>query len=100
MSEKLISVVLPTDPNADPNSYHIKILRGEFAGIVYKFGSVSFPDDMDESDPQIQFSYDIIEGSVENKEGFETFIGDRLIEMLEEMIKERSVIYSGGIDES
>ena len=100
MTEKLISVTVPTNPDADPNAYHIKILCGEFEGVVYKFGSVAFPDDGDDENPTLQFSYDIIEGSVTNKEGFETFIGDRLVEMLEEMIKERSVIYSGGVDES
>ena len=93
----LISVVLPTNPDSDPNSYHIKILKGEYAGVVYKFGSVSFSED--EEDPMLHFSYDIVDGDVSNKDGFEKFIGDRLVEMLEEMVKERSLIYSGGTNE-
>lgn len=91
---KLIAVVEPTDPNSDPHSYHIKVLSGEFAGIVYKFGEVSISEDNGEA--ILHFSYDLVSGELTNKAAFETFIGDRLIEMLEEQLKERSVVYSGG----
>lgn len=93
---KMISVVVPSDPDSDPHSYHIKILRGPYEGIVYKFGDVSINEDADDGDAKLHFSYDLVEGTLSDKEGFEKFIGDQLIEMLEEMLKERSVVYRGG----
>lgn len=94
---KLIAVVEPSVPDSDPHSYHIEILGGKFKGIVYKFGGVSITEEND--DAQMHFSYDVVSGAIptEDKSEFESFIGDRLIEMLEEQLKERSVVYNGGV---
>ena len=91
---KMISVVVPTEPESDPNSFHIKVLRGPYEGVTYKFGDVSFSEDNEE--PMLHFSYDLIEGELSDKIGFEKFIGDELIKMIEEQLKEQSVVYRGG----
>jgi hypothetical protein len=72
----------------------IEIDSGDFAGIQYTIGEVSFPDG---DEPILHFNYDIIKGSVVDKSAFEKFVGDTLVKMIEESLRENTTVFKGGI---
>ena len=74
----------------------IGIKGGKFAGVVYKYGKVSFGKEEDENgNLPLQFQYDIVDNNGIPREQFgdEFFklIGDILVEVMEEQIKDESV---------
>lgn len=82
-------------PSPDSDVIVIRINEGEYAGVSYTIGGVSFPD----NDAGIlKFDYTIVDGAVANKEAFEIFIGDALVEMIIEGLKDKSLIYKGGTE--
>ncbi len=83
-----------TESTIDSSAFDIKILNGEFAGVVYRIGEVSFPD---EDEPLLRFSYDIVWGDVDDIQAFEKFIGDSIVEMLKEQLAKGEAVFKGGI---
>ena len=74
----------------------IGIKGGKFAGVVYKYGRVSFGKEEDENgNLPMQFQYDIVDNNGIQREQFgdEFFklIGDILVEVMEEQIKDEPV---------
>ena len=74
----------------------IGIKDGKFAGVVYKYGKVSFGKEEDENgNLPLQFQYDIVDNNGIQREQFgEEFfklIGDILVEVMEEQIKDEPV---------
>ena len=74
----------------------IGIKGGKFAGVVYKYGRVSFGKEEDENgNLPLQFQYDIVDNNGIQREQFgEEFfklIGDILVEVMEEQIKDEPV---------
>ena len=74
----------------------IGIKTGKFAGVVYKYGKVSFGKEEDENgNLPLQFKYDIVDNNGIQREQFgEEFfklIGDILVEVMEEQIKDEPV---------
>ena len=74
----------------------IGIKEGKFAGVVYKYGRVSFGKEEDENgNLPLQFQYDIVDNNGIPREQFgdEFFklIGDILVEVMEEQIKDEPV---------
>ena len=73
----------------------IGIKGGKFAGVVYKYGKVSFGEDNPDGTKPLQFEYDIVDNNGIQREQFgEEFfklIGDILVEVMEEQIKDESV---------
>ena len=74
----------------------IGIKEGKFAGVVYKYGKVSFAKEEDENgNLPMQFQYDIVDNNGIPREQFgdEFFklIGDILVEVMEEQIKDEPV---------
>ena len=74
----------------------IGIKGGKFAGVVYKYGKVSFAKEEDENgNLPMQFQYDIVDNNGIPREQFgdEFFklIGDILVEVMEEQIKDEPV---------
>ena len=74
----------------------IGIKKGKFAGVVYKYGKVSFAKEEDENgNLPMQFQYDIVDNNGIPREQFgdEFFklIGDILVEVMEEQIKDEPV---------
>lgn len=84
-----------TESADDPTAFDITVTAGQFEGIVYRLGDVSFPD---EDEPILQFSYDIIDGelSESDKPVFEKFVGDSIVQMLEEQLRKGELVYHGG----
>ena len=74
----------------------IGIKGGKFAGVVYKYGKVSFAKEEDKNgNLPLQFQYDIVDNNGIPREQFgdEFFklIGDILVEVMEEQIKDEPV---------
>ena len=81
-------------PKTDSSSVHIKILRGEFTGVVYTLNRVHFPD---ANQPLLNFEYVIIEGKVDDVDRFKTFIGDELVKMIIEQLENKELVFAGGV---
>lgn len=89
---------IKVEPYED-NEYSITLLSTDDVGIKYKYGKVSFEDAEDGSDEAIMnFDYDIISGTPRDLEVFHKTIGTVLQLMIENMIKDNSVVFSGGTD--
>ena len=74
----------------------IGIKEGKFAGVVYKYGKVSFAKEEDKNgNLPIQFQYDIVDNNGIQREQFDNeffkLIGDILVEVIEEQTKNEPV---------
>ena len=74
----------------------IGIKEGKFAGVVYKYGKVSFGKEEDENgNLPLQFQYDIVDNNAIPREQFDDeffeLIGDILVEVMEEQTKDEPV---------
>ena len=74
----------------------IGIKTGKFAGVVYKYGKVSFGKEEDENgNLPMQFQYDIVDNNGIPREQFNdeffNLIGDILVEVMEEQTKDEPV---------
>ena len=78
------------------NQTCIGIKGGKFAGVVYKYGKVSFAKEEDKNgNLPLQFQYDIVDNNgiprEQFNEDFFKLIGDILVEVMEEQTKNESV---------
>ena len=73
----------------------IGIKGGKFAGVVYKYGKVSFGEDNPDGTKPLQFQYDIVDNNGIPREQFDdeffNLIGDILVVVMEEQTKHESV---------
>ena len=74
----------------------IGIKEGKFAGVVYKYGKVSFAKEEDKNgNLPMQFQYDIVDNNGIQREQFDNeffkLIGDILVEVIEEQTKNEPV---------
>lgn len=86
-----------------PNGAHkINFTCEEFKSIIFTIGKVSF--DEKEDGMHMNFQYDVLEHANPlesyNKELLDKKIGDLVIYLLEEGVKENSLVYTGGVDEN
>lgn len=74
----------------------LEILEGEFKGTIFSFGKVEFPDP---EEPVLSFEYTLHQGYVseDNKQTFKTCLGDILVNILEESLKDKTTVFKGGI---
>ena len=70
----------------------IGIKGGKFAGVIYKYGSVSLGEETEDGNMPIKFEFDIVDNNAIPKEEFgEDFmnlIGDILVDIIEEQYAE------------
>ena len=73
----------------------IGVKEGKFAGVVYKYGKVRFGEEKPDGTKPLQFEYNIVDNNGIQREQFgEEFfklIGDILVEVMEEQIKDEPV---------
>lgn len=81
-----------SDVTINQNS-EITVKNGPFAGTIFTFGDVSFPD---ENQPILSFRYYLIKGDVERSKEFEKEIGDLMVDLIQEGLKNNEIIYHGG----
>ena len=69
----------------------IGIKGGKFAGVVYKYGKVSFGEVNPDGTKPLQFQYDIVDNNGIPREQFDdeffNLIGDILVEIMDEQTK-------------
>ena len=70
----------------------IGIKKGKFAGVVYKYGKVSFGEENDDGHLPLKFEFDILDNNLIPKEEFgedwSKLIGDILVDIIEDQSKE------------
>lgn len=82
-----IDYIVVEKPSSD--FYSIKILTGEYAGVIYTYGAVSFDEECDDEDaPTLSFDFKVESGLtdvvLETDETFCTLIGDVLVDIIEQ----------------
>lgn len=77
------------------NVAYIHLLEGEYKGVNFNFGKVSF---QEEGDGMIMsFEYDLRENAtVDDTTKFEKTIGDLLLEIIEQNLRNNDILYKGG----
>ena len=69
----------------------IGIKEGKFAGVIYKYGKVSFGEDNPDGTKPLQFQYEIVDNNGIPREQFNdeffNLIGDILVEVMDEQTK-------------
>ena len=76
----------------------IKIIEGKYEGVIYKYDKVAFESKpLDGGDIPLRFTYDIMVNSkkvdVESTD-FKNYIGDILIEVVEQQLKEGKIQFN------
>jgi hypothetical protein len=84
-----------------PNGAHkLKFTSNEFRGIIFTIGKVSF-DDKGEAGTIMNYHYDVLEHSEPfEKDLLDKAVGDLVMHLLEEGVKDNSLVYTGGVDEN
>jgi hypothetical protein len=82
-----------------PNGAHkLKFTDNEFRDIVFSIGKVSF--DEKEGEHIMHYQYDVLEHKDPyEKDLLDKAVGDLVVHLLEEGIKDNSLVYTGGVDE-
>jgi hypothetical protein len=83
------------------NQYSIEYTEGKYAGIKIVLGAVRLEENQAQDNCTLKYNYDIIEGKIadSDKKEFDTYIGDTLMQMLSDGVKNNDLVYSGGVDE-
>ena len=84
------------------NRYSIEYTHGKYAGIKIVLGAVKIEENQEQDNCTLKYNYDIIGGIVEDsdKKEFDNYIGDTLMQMLNDGVKNNDLVYSGGVDEN
>jgi len=86
------------------DKYGIEITEGQYQGIKFLMGKVELKENPEQDNCTLKYHYDIIENPVEFQtqaeiNQFERFVGDLLMQMLDDGVKKNDLIYTGGVDE-
>ena len=77
----------------------VGIKGGKFDGVVYKYGKVTLPEKKENEDGSLpfKFEYDIVDPNSLQREVFDEeffiLIGDILVDIMEDQLKEKSLEY-------
>ena len=80
------------------DAYSIQYNDGKYAGVKIVLGRVKLVENPEKDNCTLKYHYDIIEGKVEDKKEFDTYIGDTLMQMLDDGVKNNDLVYMGGTD--
>ena len=78
------------------------LTEGEYSGIIFSYGRVSFDEDKENDRLKVKFDYTIHEEEPESldKVAFEKELGDFLMELMMYGIIKNDIVYTGGVDEN
>lgn len=87
------------------DKYGIEVTDGEYQGIKFLLGKVELKENQEQDNCTLKYNYDIIENPVEFQtqeevNAFERFVGDLLMQMLSDGVKQNDLVYTGGVDEN
>jgi hypothetical protein len=100
MTRLLHKIQYETEPYGT-NQYSIEYTEGKYAGIKIVLGAVRLEENQAQDNCTLKYNYDIIEGKIDDsdKKEFDNHIGDTLMQMLSDGVKNNDLVYSGGVDE-
>ena len=81
------------------------LLRGshKFSGVIYSYGRINVPEPKSDGFAQLSFDYTIEDNNNiprdEFDEEFFTLIGDILVDIIDQKMEDRTLIFKGGTDE-
>jgi hypothetical protein len=80
----------------------LQLTEGDFSGIIFSYGKVSFEEDHENEKLKVNFDYEIHDdkGLAFDKQVFEKELGDFLIELIVWGAEQNSIVYTGGTDEN
>jgi hypothetical protein len=80
----------------------LQLTEGEFSGIIFSYGKVSFDEDYENEKLKVNFDYEIHDdkGLVYNKDEFKKELGDFLMELIVWGTEQNNIVYTGGTDEN
>lgn len=80
----------------------LQLTEGEFSGIIFSYGKVSFDEDSVNDHLKVNFDYEIHDDNnlAFDKEAFEKELGDFLIELIVWGAEQNNIVYTGGTDEN
>ena len=84
------------------SQYSIEYIDGKYSGIKVVLGAVKLEENPAKDNCTLKYNYDIIKGKIEDsdKKEFDNYIGDTLMQMLSDGVKNNDLVYSGGVDEN
>ena len=94
---------IKTVENGNNGMIGLKLTEEPYCGIIYNYGMVSLNEDPTTDSLQISFEYEILNyagKTIEDKQAFESYIGDLLQELIHAQLAENSIVYTGGVDEN
>lgn len=80
----------------------MQLTEGEFSGIIFSYGRVSFEENETQDNLKVHFDYEVHDdlGLAYDKAAFEKELGDFLIELVAFGAEKNNLVYTGGIDEN
>ena len=98
---KLLHKIQYEEETFGASQYAIKYTEGKYTGVKILLGGVKLEENTQQDNCTLKYVYDIIEGTVEDsdKKEFDTYIGDTILQMLDDGVKKNDLIYMGGVDE-
>jgi len=80
----------------------LMLTEGEFSGIIFSYGRVSFVEDKENDRLRVNFVYNIHEQEPENldHDAFKKELGDFLMELMAYGVVNNDIVYTGGVDEN
>lgn len=83
------------------NQYTVEYTEGKFVGVKIVLGGIKFIENKEQDNCTLKYDYDIIEGMINDsdKKEFDDYIGDTLMQMLSDGVKNNDLVYMGGVDE-
>lgn len=96
--------VAPSDKKIDNHIVlSVNDVNSEFYKVEYYYDGMKFADQENEDGSMnMSFNYEIVEGEIapDRLRVFEKFIGDTLLQILEDQMKRQEVVYKGGTGEA
>lgn len=79
----------------------LQLTEGEFSGIIFSYGKVSFDEKPDQDKLGVNFEYEVHDDKqlAYDKAAFEKEIGDFLMELIVWGTEQNNIVYTGGTDE-
>lgn len=82
--------------------YAIRFVETEFSNVSFKYGEVKFLENEAQENATLSFEYDIIEGELpqgSKLDVFEKLAGDYLVQIIEQQLLNRELVFKGGTSE-
>lgn len=80
----------------------LELTEGEFSGIIFSYGKVSFDEDSEQDKLKVNFQYEVHDDKnlAYDKVAFEKELGDFLMELIVWGTEQNNIVYTGGTDEN